>query len=714
MNCRKYFYLFISLILPGLSFSQSDAYTIKKVSFSSDRYDEFSPVFYNNGIVFCTNSPQSIYNYTDGSGNGLFKMKYIDTTRTYKRQEVVLFSRDLTSILNDGPATFSSSGDTIYYSRNLNVDRRTSQLMGLRNKLGIFSAVRAGENWVNIREFRFNSEWYNVTTPCLAHDGQRLYFSSDKPGGYGGFDIYYSQWKKGNWDDPVNLGPNVNTKGNESYPFINTAGELFFSSDGHKGLGGKDIFVTKQYLSGWYPPVRLDAPVNSEYDDFGLVTDLLANQGYFSSGMGKTIDIYQFKSNRFQFWFSGLQKANMYCFSVSDTGSIRVDTNRLEYVWDLGDGSKTVGNKAKHCFNGPGHYNISLDIVDKTTGLLFFRKLTYDLEVVDIDQPFINSVDIAVKGESIAFDGLKSKCPGYTITGFYWDFGEGSYGTGENVNHKFANAGEYEVSMGLVLKSDANGHFEKRVVSRKIRVLNDIQEKASYTTEISENQNPADIYDNKNIKIKGYYSAGAELLKESVFQVVIFSSQARISSTSSFTGKIPENYKVKEIFDLDQGLYSYVVDQQMNLMFAYPAYNDMIAAGFNDTRIRLYTLRDPAEKELYNLINKYGNLCDSYFDSGNKLLTNGILMLNQIAILMVKYPGITIEIGVHSDMQGDPARNKWISRSRAQMMVNYLVGTGMDVKRLKVTGYGGTRPVVVNTKEDDMNFNERVDFSISN
>ena len=171
------------------------------------------------------------------------------------------------------------------------------RLSSVRNKLGIFYAVFDGNDWTKIRELRINNEWYNVTTPWLSPDGKRLYFASDKPGGYGGSDLYYCQWKNDYWDDPVNLGPVINTKGNESYPFINAAGEFFFSSDGHPGLGGKDIFFSRYSDSSWSRPVCLDAPVNSQYDDFGIFTDTLMKEGYFSSNRDKSVDIFHFRTN---------------------------------------------------------------------------------------------------------------------------------------------------------------------------------------------------------------------------------------------------------------------------------------------------------------------------------------------------------------------------------------------------------------------------------
>src|SRR5450759_5114591 len=284
---RKLVVVILVTLLSQIVFGQPETYSVKKASFSSDKYDEFSPVFYNNGIVFSSNRNSGLSNHSTSQNKGLFKLYYIDTTRKADWENTRLFSKNLTSILNDGPVTFNGLKDTIYFSRNQDVTGKLSDISTPRNKLGIFSAVIVDGQWTKIRELRINNEWYNVTTPCLSPDGKKLFFASDKSGGYGKFDLYYSTWKGDYWDDPVNLGPNINTEGNEAYPFINAAGELFFSSDGHPGLGGKDIYFSHFTDTAWMSPIPLDPPVNSPNDDFGIITDSLMNSGYFSSNRGK-------------------------------------------------------------------------------------------------------------------------------------------------------------------------------------------------------------------------------------------------------------------------------------------------------------------------------------------------------------------------------------------------------------------------------------------
>lgn len=245
MNLKFRVALLLAVLFNLQVSAQLKTYTVYKASFSTDKYDEFSPVCYKNGLVFCSNRATTKFlSYSTENDKSLIKINYIDSVVNNQIQSARLFSKKLNSRFNDGPVTFNSQGDTIYYSRNILTEGKLSELSSVRNKLGIFYAVFDGSDWTKIREFRINNEYYNVTTPWLSPDGRKLYFASDKPGGYGGSDIYYCQWKSDYWDDPVNLGPVINTRGNESYPFMNAAGEFFFSSDGHPGLGER-IFSSR-------------------------------------------------------------------------------------------------------------------------------------------------------------------------------------------------------------------------------------------------------------------------------------------------------------------------------------------------------------------------------------------------------------------------------------------------------------------------------------
>ncbi len=714
MNYKSVIFILIAAFFQSLVLGQPKTYSIKKTAFSSDKYDEFAPAYYKKGIVFCSNRNLSLVNYSTTQNKGLIKINFIDTTGEVKWQNSKLFSKNLTTKLNDGPVTFNSSRDIIYFSRNLVAGSNFSDISGIRNKLGIFSAVWDKTDWTKIRELRINNEYYNVTTPALSPDGTKLFFASDKPGGFGGFDLYYSQLKDDYWGDPVNLGPVINTKGNEIYPFISPFGELFFSSDGHPGLGGKDIFFSRLSDGVWLAPVHLDEPINSKSDDLGIITDSLMNEGYFSSNRdNNTFDIFHFKTNSPQIFYSSIQKENQYCFRFSDSGSIQIDTLNLKYVWNFADGKQATGAEVSHCYEGPGKYNVKLDIVERASGNLFFSKLSYLLDLKDIEQPYINSPSVTIKGDTINFDALKSYLPGYKILDYSWDFGDGTRTQGEKVRHSFKDKGEYLVNLGLTLKADGTGKIQKTGCSKKIIVLNDLKEISSYLEENS-STSPylPDIRIFKANSIKTLYSAETENMQDAVYQVEILNSREKLDSSNIVFKNMPKKYKIEEIYDDNDLTYSYIIDQQMNLMATYIAYRDVEDAGIKDVQTKIVILKDPAEKEIHNIKKIFGTSTDTYFDVYSKLTSSAYLLLDQIVKIMNKYPAIRLEVDVHTDNTESPEAKLILSQNYAHTITSYMINRGVSGKRLIAKGFGRSKPIAPNFLEKDRKLNRRIDFKI--
>jgi outer membrane protein OmpA-like peptidoglycan-associated protein len=708
---RKSIFIILIVSFSQIIFGQSETYIIEKAPFNSGKYDEFSPVFYKSGIVFTSNRITGLSSHSTSDNKGLFKICYVDTLSKSDWANPKLFSKNLTTVLNDGPVTFNKAGDTIYFSRNQDVSSKLADLSGPRNKLGIFYAVLIDGQWSKIRELRINNEWYNITTPWLSPDGKKLYFASDKPGGFGGSDLYYSIKKVDRWEDPVNLGPVINTAGNESYPFMNSSGDLFFSSDGRHGMGGKDIYFSLYVDSAWQVPVLLESPINSKFDDFGIVTNPLMTSGYFSSNRDKSVDIFSFQTKNPQVLYNTIQKENPYCFLLSDSGSMTIDNENLKYVWDFGDGSKAIGEKVNHCFRGAGKYIVKVDIVEKNTGNLFFSKLAYNLELLDHKQPFINSPDFCVVGENVNFDGLKSNVPGFRILNYTWDFGDRSKSYGDKVSYTFKEKGEYFVNLELTLLSELTGNMHKTGVSKKVQVLTSSQEKDSYLNKQATDKAPVkDIEKSSNAKIDIIYSTEKELLKDVVFNVELISSQKKIALDSWTFRNVPKKYTITEKFDRSDSTYKYIVDQQMSLMATYPAFNELYTLGFKKVKINLFVITDPSEKELHNLIKINGAFADSYFDSSDRLTSNAYIMLDQIVKLMNKYPAVRLEVAVHSDNSGPAEASLTLTQLKAKLLVDYLINRGINSRRLIGTGFGGSRPIVSNQLEKDRKLNRRIDF----
>ncbi|GAB3321595.1 hypothetical protein GCM10027299_16260 [Larkinella ripae] len=206
------------------------------------------------------------------------------------------FSRAINSRYHEGPVTFFNDGYQLVFTRNNYDGRRVRQSSEGVTNLKLYTAVQQNDLWTNIEELPFNSDDYSVGHPALSKDNRLLFFASDMPGGVGGTDLYVSRNENGKWTKPVNLGKGVNTKGNDLFPFIDERGNLYFASDGRKGLGGLDIYyvpLTNGVVTGAVE--HLEAPINSEMDDFGLITDGNRKGGYFSTNRQKgNDDIFRF------------------------------------------------------------------------------------------------------------------------------------------------------------------------------------------------------------------------------------------------------------------------------------------------------------------------------------------------------------------------------------------------------------------------------------
>jgi peptidoglycan-associated lipoprotein len=204
---------------------------------------------------------------------------------------------------NEGSATLDAKGNTMYFTRCQEV----------KNKGGvckIYMAKKKGKDWDEPTPLPFNSDSFTVGHPSLSADESSLFFSSDMPGGQGGKDIWMCNLDKKTktWGAPVNLGPGVNTTGDEMYPFIHKDGTLYISSNGHPGMGGLDIFSATLKGKEYGNVTNLKYPINSAADDFGIIWEGESERGYMSSeregGKGKT-DIYSFYQPPLEFTLKG-------------------------------------------------------------------------------------------------------------------------------------------------------------------------------------------------------------------------------------------------------------------------------------------------------------------------------------------------------------------------------------------------------------------------
>ena len=266
---------------------------------------EFGITLIPDGMLFVSDRTSGNQKRTYGwTGNSYLQIYQAETMIPEKYDSLfsdpVVAPKPLNQAWHDGPVSYDSTFTLLLINRTRigRPVKREGQFNPVTYQLMLFSSSRVDGVWDRPRPFFLNNPDYSVGHPALSADGSLLLFVSDMPGGYGGTDIYACQKKNDTWGDPVNLGSEINTPGNEMFPYLSPRGDLCFASDGHPGFGGLDLFFcAKDPTSRWSIPVHLNHPVNSSRDDFSLITTDSCQSGYFSSnrpgGKGED-DLYYF------------------------------------------------------------------------------------------------------------------------------------------------------------------------------------------------------------------------------------------------------------------------------------------------------------------------------------------------------------------------------------------------------------------------------------
>ncbi len=193
---------------------------------------------------------------------------------------------------NEGEASFNKRSSTIYFSRCLFEKKEKLPCQ-------IYTAKKKGRGWGDANVVPLHADSFDVIHPTISKDELTIYFASNKKGGHGGFDLYMAKRKRKtkSFGKPVNLGPNVNTPGHEVFPYYRYDTVLYFSSNGHVGIGGFDIYKIKKTDNRWGTPKNMKVPVNSNGDDIGITFIGKKEEGYLASnrkgGRGGD-DIYYF------------------------------------------------------------------------------------------------------------------------------------------------------------------------------------------------------------------------------------------------------------------------------------------------------------------------------------------------------------------------------------------------------------------------------------
>ena len=553
--------------------------------------------------------PTSNDSRTLGSYNsyGLNSEAATSTGEVAKPGKPISFSKELNTRFHEGPATFSADGSRIIFTRNNFNEGQKGMSEDNNIKLKLYTAQWGNGDWTNVQELGFNSDEYSTAHPALSKDGNLLYFVSDMPKGMGGKDIYVSRWENEQWSKPINMGKELNTRQDEVFPFVDEVGNLYFSTSGRKGgLGGLDLYYAVLSKDGTkvIEVIHLDAPINSKADDFGIVTDGARTTGYFSSNRREgDDDIYRFTRE------SSLYECRELLLRVFDAETMqRLDSAMIAIRSKIGGESteKTLQTDA----DGWAHLCLASD------------------------NDFIFTV---------SKEGFIDNTVGFST---------------HHLTDDKPTRLELSLAHPVVLQ-----------------------------TMVSQNEDPQ--------KKKTSLTDSLQHLKHSRVRGIVRTETDRQPIEGVLVRLRNEcDKKIYETITGPDGKYDFEILEgcDYTLIYSKDTY------GTNTLKIARVP-KKTAPKVLSNDVGllKKGDIVqldNIYHDQGKRTISpDAARELDKLVATMKRYPSLQAEILSHTDSRGEASRNKTVSQNRAQEIVNYMVAKGVARKRLKATGMGESVPV---------------------
>jgi peptidoglycan-associated lipoprotein len=377
--------------------NEKTRYVVENVKALNTKWSDFSPMMYKKNELYFTSDREKgasgkMFGWTGNGYTDIYKVVYKADKKnpnSIKYEIPALVDKDLVNTpYNDGAVCFDAKGGTMYFTQCNGKDGKGANCR-------IFSSAATGTTWGEPQVLSFSNDSITCGHPCLNKAGDVLFFSSDMPGGFGGKDIWYVTYSKRGktWGDPINLGETINTDGDDMYPFVADDGTLYFSSNGHVGLGGVDIYYSKGENTDWSEPVNMKSPINSSGDDFAMTLAKDKESGYYSSnregGRGQD-DIYRFYMTPLVYTLSGvvrdsITKELLPNAFISITNS--TDTGKLVIKTDAA-GAYKITLKAKTDYElfaaKPDFYDSKIE-TQTTRGLEYSTDLIQNFTLLEFD-----------------------------------------------------------------------------------------------------------------------------------------------------------------------------------------------------------------------------------------------------------------------------------------------------------------------------------------
>ncbi|MCB0768886.1 MAG: OmpA family protein [Flavobacteriales bacterium] len=684
--------------------------------------EDYAPVLIGDGFVMCSirETGTAIAFKDADTGKPLADLYWVPLNGDIPGTPI-LFSANLATPVNEGPASFSDEGNMIAFTRNQILPKRLANMKAANSQLGIFFSEKTNDVWGPPVSFEHNTTKYSTMHPAFDASGNTLVFASDMPGGYGGLDLYISTRTAMGWSVPENMGASINTEHNEGFPNIAPDGSMYFSSDRTGGSGKLDIYRSSWPNTERTAPVHLPAPINSPGNDLGMTVRESARTGLFSSDRDGKDRIYAFKKTVPKFRDCSAQIKNNYCYAFNAKPHAATRSLPLEHVWDLGDGTRVKDLVAEHCFAEPGNYQVRSLLVDRKTGSVFHELEAHELAIDDHFQAWISSPDTVRTGRALALDGTRSQLQGMVANEYHWDMGDGMLEVGLHAQHTFRKQGVYEVKLDVLSTPDANGIIRNRCNTRTIVVLDKFkdQEDMAVVATYQDALGKTHSFEYQELP-PDHFGMTEDDFADATFSVELFASMERMSLDDPKFAEVRKLYRVVERFDPVRAVYTYSVGETNDMAELYKVFQKVKELQFLDAEVfqlQLEQLVDLSQldlRSLEELNNTKLRTSAIHFEYKSADIAPGSEeVLDRITDMMRQHPEVRLVIEAHTDDIGSRSYNFELSEQRAGSVQAYLEAQGIAADRLVPVGHGKNQPIASNRTEEGRQENRRVEFRMT-
>lgn len=694
--------------------SLDEVYSVQTLPAINSKSADFAPTFYYDQLIF--SSSRSIAVTKNGEvawTNDAFNQHYLAEFNAQKELTGAQVLRSYVgNDINDAPMSYAPTEDKVVITSNNFMDGiRHIEGSGLMMDLYLYQTKSVKEWDVKSQTFfPFNAnvdtkQPFSTGHPCLADKGMTLYFCSNRPGGYGGYDIYKSRRTATGWSVPENLGHPINTAGNEMTPFVDADGRLYFSSDWHHGYGGMDIFMAKKAAYGWGEVQNLGREVNSPVDDLYFIFDVSTKVGYFTSnragGRGHE-DIYQVRQ----------QKA----LPKRPIANLALGTKFL-----LDDRYFRAGDGGLHNTSDPQLYHILQQLMDNPTAVIQINGYT-DAVGSASSNLSLSKERASALASFFVTKGINSnriKIAGYGESFLVNDCGDNRRCTAEE---RAENRRLEVIVVGNYINNVINITYDAAPAPNADKIVQDAVAMAVANKKVvrSTSSSSSSKSSYKKAERKEHYAIGDKIEVASVFYE---------HGKSSIDHK--KSPGLRELLDIlnqhkhvvieigahtdASGSAKYNRELSEKRAIAVKKYLEkkgipstrLVARGYGESQL-LNGCKDGVkcskDEHALNRRTEFKVIGQKGFKVGDIIKVDNInYELNKAKLDMSNSRGLTeviqllkdneisVEIRSHTDSRGSSDYNEELSQKRAKAVYDYLVKNGVNKHRLKYKGYGESK-----------------------